>query len=446
MFNIKNSLKYIHLALSADLDMALKSDSKDPAYVTLLFIAFIFSFGALFLTEGNITHLMFLYLVMPLVFVPLKFRTINVRGIPLIIPEKFSLYNLFRNITLCRTPLFLAVMIYGINKAFLSYIYPEPNLGYLNIFFYYLLAPLLVFMITVVRLSVDAPNFYFNFFRFMGMITAFNAAINIYFYIKTLPSFAALSSTHMSAIFGAAIGHNPNLDCLVYVLYFIGIVVTLIHNFSRQELYLTVPSAVVLLTVILLEQSRATLLGAFISLTLLACLSSKTTKRFVFISLFLFLLVTIIYASLFLPEGVATYFLRGESYRSEVWLRYFHILMENPIVGFGDRTVRTITLSAGNDLHHAHSILLSSWLRGGLLGLGSMLYIAVFGVRSAFQFAKSYANFVPFCVFIVVAVDGVFNSELKVWQAGWEWAGYWLAIALAVGADAKLRNDTRGSV
>lgn len=47
----------------------------------------------------------------------------------------------------------------------------------------------------------------------------------------------------------------------------------------------------------------------------------------------------------------------------------------------------------------------------------------------------------PYCVFIVVVVDGIFNSELKVWQAGWEWAGYWLAIALVVGAEAKIRNS-----
>lgn len=427
--------------LSASLGSALKCDSKDPAYVTLLFTAFILSFSALFLTEGNTTHLMFLYLVTPLIFIPFKFKMVKIWSIPLIIPEKFCLYNLFRNVTLCRTPLFFAVFIYGVNKSFLSYLYPEPNLGYLHIFFYYLLAPLLVLMITIVRLCVDRPNFYFQFFRLIGVVAALNAAINIYLFIKNLPNFTALSSTHMSSSFGAAIGYNPNLDCLVYALYFIGLIVTLIQNFCLKDLCLTVPSTVILIIAILLEQSRATLLGVFISLSLFAALSTKSKKKAVIMSLFTLLLLTIVYSSLFLPKGLSTYFIRGESYRSEVWRRYFDVVMESPILGIGDRTVRAIFLSDGEKQLHAHSILLSSWLRGGLLGLLTMMYIAISGVRLSFKYAKSYTIFVPYCVFIVVVVDGIFNSELKVWQAGWEWAGYWLAIALVVGAEAKIRNS-----
>lgn len=429
------------------MEAALSSQTYDPTYVNLLLCVFIFSFSALFIAEGNIAHLLFIYLVMPVVFAPFKFKTAYIWRVPIAVPIKFSLYNLFRNVTLCRTPLFLAVLIYGINKAFLSYLYPEPNLGYLHIFFYYLLSPLLVFMISIIRLCVDMPNFYFKFFRLIGPVAALNSAINVYFFLKTLPTISTLFSHHMTgATYGAAVGNNPNLDCLVYILYFTGLVVTLIHNFSRNDIYLTIPAAGILLATILLEQSRATLLGALISLSLFAYLSPKTIQKGVIVTLFFLLLLTIMYSSFALSNGFASYFLRGESYRSEVWMRSFDVLMESPIIGIGDRTVRAIFLSNGEKQLHAHSILLSSWLRGGLLGLGSMLYIAIFGIRCAFLFAKTYNNFVPLCVFTVVAVDGIFNSELKVWQAGWEWAGYWLAIALVVGADTKIRNDARTSI
>lgn len=446
MLKINKNLRCLHLALRADLGAALKPDLLDSAYVKLLFFILIISFGTLFVTEGNVAHLMFIYLVTPVLFAPFKFKTVNIRGIQLIIPEKLSLYNLFRNVILCRTPLFLAVLIYGINKAFLSYLYPEANIGYLHIFFYYLLAPLLVLIIAIVRLCIDTPKFYYIFFSLMGPVAAINAAVNIYLYIKFLPNLAALSETHMSATFGAAIGHNPNLDCLIYATYLIGLLVTLIHNFTHKDYYFSIPAALILFLTILLEQSRSTLLGVLISLILLIYLAPGAKRKTIVSTLCVALMLILTYSFFFLPNGPATYFLRGQSSRSEVWLRYFDILMQNPILGFGDRTIREILLSDGERLFHAHSILLSSWLRGGLLGLGSMLYIAVFGIRRSFHFAKIYNNFVPFCVFIVVAVDGIFNSELKVWQAGWEWAGYWLAIALAVGADAKLRNDSRISV
>lgn len=443
MLKINNLLRYLHVVLSVDLDSALKSDSVDPAYVNLLFIVFIISFASLFLSEGYTAHLMFIYIVMPTAFLPLKFKFVNIRGLILIQPKNLSFYNVFRNTVLCRTPLFLAFLLYTTNKAFLSYLYPEPNLDYLYIFFYYLLAPLLILMITVTRLSVDIPNFYFKFFRIMGPIAAINVILNIYFYLKSFSNLSLILETHMTAVYGAAIGYNPNQDCLVYVLYFIGLAVTLIHNFSRNDFYFSAPSVVILLVGLLLEQSRSTLLGAFISLILLNLLSSKATRSGVILALLGLTLLTLIYSSIFLPNGLATYFLRGESHRFEVWKLWFNILLQDPIIGFGDRTIREIFISSGEKLLHAHSILLSSWLRGGLLGLGSMLYIAVFGIRCAFLYAKTYNNFVPFCVFVVVAVDGVFNSELKVWQAGWEWAGYWIAIALILGADAKLRNGLR---
>lgn len=440
---LKKFIKNIHLSLSKDLGEALDTSCRDNGYIKLIFTAQLTSVGTLFVTEDATAHLILIYILIPLLFLPLRFEEKALRGFRVPIPVKISFYNIFRNALLCRTPLFLAVAIYGSDKAFLSYLYPEPVLGYLHIFFYYLLAPLLAFMIATIRLTVDMPNFYFLFFRLAGPIVALNAAINIYLFTKKISGISQLGTLRLTSSFGSAMGYNANLDALIYAVFFIGLVITVISSRSKYDLALSIPTIIILFSAILLEQSRATSIGAIISFFYFAIFwKSKISLRVICgaISGLCFILV-FVYG--FLPDGLNTYLSQHDNLRPELWQKFFNLSKEHAFSGLGDRLIFAVPLSDGQLAPHPHSILLSSLLRGGLIGLLMMLFILLSGLLRAYQYAHKTHNAVPFCIFLSVTIAGLFDFDLKVWQAGWYLAGYWLAIALALGADAALRNKER---
>lgn len=446
MMPIRNHLNQLHLFLSRDVGMALNVSSGDDGYVKVLFVAQLASIGALFVTEGATAHLILIYILTPLLFLPVRFEEKPLAGFNIPLPRKFSFYNVFHNALLCRTPLFLVVTIYGADKAFSSYLYPEPILGYLHIFFYYLLAPLLVFMIATVRLAVDIPNFYFLFFRFMGPLVALNAAINIYHFIMGSLNLSSLADSRIGSSFGAAMGYNANLDSLIYAVFFVGLFVTVISKSSKYDLFINIPSLLILFFIILWEQSRGVSVAIIISL-LFYVVSLRSARDLKIIYAFLVgFIVFALFFFLFLKSGVSNYITRPDYLRLEIWLKFFNISLENTFIGLGDRFIFAVPLSDGQLAPHPHSILLSSLVRGGIIGLLSMLFIIGSGLLRSYQYAKCTQNAVPFCVFLTVAIAGIFDFDLKVWQAGWYLAGYWLAIALVLGADADLRNKDHTTI
>lgn len=446
---LQEKLNTIHLFLSRDLGDALKRESQDQSYVVILFLAELLAIGSLFITDGVIGHLILIYILIPILFLPARFSWINFGKIKLLLPVKFSFYNIFRNAILCRTLLFLVVFIYGADKAFLSYLYPEPVFGYLHIFFYYLLAPILAFIIATIRLVVDMPNFNFVFFCLTGPLAALNAVINMYTYyflIKKDPTLHFLGEARLTSRFGAAMGYNANLDALIYSVFLIGLFITVINYKSRFGLIVSLPTLFILFCAILWEQSRACSLAIICSLLFYAFIwRSLITRRAIYTATILLSFI-LIFIFNFLPHGIATYFLRADYFRPELWVKFFNLSKENLFIGYGDRFIFEVPLSNGVIITHAHSILLTSLVRGGIIGLLSMLFITIYGLRRSYCYAKHTENAVPLCVFITVMIAGFVDFELKVWQAGWYLAGYWLAIALVVGADAKIRNESRLSV
>lgn len=448
--NCKQQIRKIHLFLSKDLADSLQlppidsvSTLQDDAYVKILFCIQTACIASLFLTDGPIGHIILTYALLPFVFFPARFSWVKLGYVNLPLPIKFSFYNIFRNFILCRTPLFLSLFIYGADKAFLSYLHPEPVLGYLHIFFYYLLAPIISFTMSQIRLAVDYPHFYSSFFRVTGPFAAINASINLYNFLKNTPDLLSLGSHRLHSNFGAAMGYNPNLDALIYSVFFTGLLVTAINNPIKCDYLLSIPVVLILYCTVILEQNRSCLLAMTLTF---GWLFTWNRVRFAMSSLYitaiLFSLLALITIFL-LPSSPNSYLSRPDYLRPELWLKFYNISFYNKFLGLGDRYIFIVPLSNGEIAPHPHSVLLSSLVRGGLIGFLSMLFIIIFGCLRAYQYAKITKNSIPICVFVTVMIAGLFDFEIKVWQAGWYLAGYWLSIGLALGADSALRTETQ---
>lgn len=429
----------IHLSLSKDLEEAIFTKTPDKTYLIIIYTIYLISFGALFIANGQESHLLLIYALIPSVFLPIKFEQTDCKSYRIAKSIKFSFYNIFRNVILCRTPLFLALLILCLDKAFLSYLYPEPTRGYIHIFFYYLMLPLISFVIVTIRLSVDLPCFYYTFFWIMSPLCALNALINLFLFVSSYASLREVIDHRFFSQYGAAMGYNPNLDALIYAIFLVGLIVSIDKTNSKYQKFLNIFSLTVLFVSLLLTQSRASLLSAIFVLFMCGFKFNYLRElRFILI-LLVGIIIFIIFVLFVLPGGYSAYLSRIDRLRPELWLKFFYIIKENYFIGVGDRTTFTVLLSHGDIAPHPHNILLSALLRGGIIGLASMLFILIAGLYQTISYAKITHNLIPFSILLLVTIAGFFDFDLKIWQAGWYLATYWLAIAFALGADSGLR-------
>ena len=439
-----NSLKNIKFILKSHYQIqyirAQTQEAEDPSYLTLLFALYVFCFASLFFTPvlSDISHKLFIYLVIPLLLAPVEFGKINFGLISLLLPIKISLYNPLRNGLLCRSYLFAAVVIYGLNKATLSFLLPSPDFLYLKLWLITWLIPLLFFICATIRLCVDAPNFYFNLFRWLGPTAAVNALVNVYFYLTKISGLSAIPETRLDTVLGAAFGQVSTMDSLTYALFLTGSAIALFKNFSKLNAWLLAPTLVILSLTLIIEQSRGTFLATLISLSVFSILSTKFVRR---LALLLAILLIGVFASI--PKIRDHALSRGDNHRFEVWSRFYELMKQNLIFGYGDRTAVTVVLSDEEKIFQGHNIFLNAQLRGGLIGLTSLLFIFIYGLSRSYKFYKIFDNPTPLCLLMIVTIAGQVDFDIVIWQFGWEWATFWFALSLALGADQSIRVKSR---
>lgn len=448
---MKIFLTRTHLWLSSELKQAIFDTEKDTNYLHCLFIVYILCLSTLFFTERDPTdwnydpaHKLYIYLLMPLTFIPFRFSSHSFFGISIPLPTKFSFYNIFRNFFLCRTPFFACLLVFTISQAAVTYSL-DPHPLHFYIFFYYFLAPLLIFIMTSIRLCVDFPDFYHNFYRWTASIIAISAGINLYLYLIILPDFASIGTTRLGAIYGFPFGNNPNVDGIIYTNFLIGALLTLLHDYSRHNLFMLLLAIILLAITVLLEQTRGELLGLFVAFIALISLNFRKKRLSSIYPLLFGVANLILFTELFIPGGIITYFKRADSYRFLVWQKAFKYVESAPIFGHGIKNNLFISIP-GETLMHAHSILLGAQIRSGIIGSISLMAIYILGVFQSYRYASRSNNPIPLCVFIVFAISGLFDHELKIGQAGWEWVAFWIPISFAIGADAIMREEERKEI
>lgn len=131
---------------------------------------------------------------------------------------------------------------------------------------------------------------------------------------------------------------------------------------------------------------------------------------------------------------------RGASLRSDIWLEYLGWAWEQPLVGQGlIASVHRPVL--GIEFHHAHNILISAWVRGGILGLAGMAMMLGGGIYWGWRYGRRTGNGVYLAAILAIAVAGMFDYELLPAITDWMWVAFWLPIGLGAGAEIALRAD-----
>jgi len=143
------------------------------------------------------------------------------------------------------------------------------------------------------------------------------------------------------------------------------------------------------------------------------------------------------------PPALDAILARGGSYRVATWLRYLAFAAENPLVGTG-LTRRLWLAVEGVEVHHAHNMLISALVRGGLIGLAGMALMLFGGLYQAWRHAAQSGHAAIFGMMAALAVASVFDYDLVLTPTDWMWLTFWMPVGLAAGAELAARRGASG--
>jgi O-antigen ligase len=196
----------------------------------------------------------------------------------------------------------------------------------------------------------------------------------------------------------------------------------------------------VLATGMILTQSRAVVAGVLVSVALMAVLTFGATRRIGLVlaagtgALVLAAAVVALLMARYYPTELVFFFDRGASYRLDAWREVLRMNSERWFgLGILEPSNVTVVAKDGTDmmLDHPHSIFVSAYFYGGLVGLtlvaGLVAQVCWVIITSARSFSRSAIASLGLFGFVVLLVDGNRLTD----KIGILWFIFWIPIALA---------------
>lgn len=303
------------------------------------------------------------------------------------------------------------------------------------------LIPLLFYLIVINRLVVDMKKFVYLFFCNLVFFAALNALFNIFYFMTFINNISDIFAVRLNfESIGNGTGYIATTYSLTYAIFCMAAIIIVGETrFLAIKLFYSYFS-VILFVALVLTQGRGAILAFLISsLLYVAEKKSVLVTRYamytaiLIISTFCFLIYYLHLAGRLSDDG----------YRIGLWLQSIHIASKNILFGFGETDFFVpIDGLPGSTLYHGHNILLNALLRGGIVGFLSMSIIIVMGLYKSYVYKKTYEECLPFYIFLILVISGIFDYDIVVRTKGWEWISFWLLLGLIAGTASKLEFNT----
>jgi O-antigen ligase len=199
------------------------------------------------------------------------------------------------------------------------------------------------------------------------VIAAVSAAVNLAFFFQQDMHLGTIASHRLIAFIGVPHYEVSTSVSTTYAVYFVAAFCGVISaQRSTWRRILLALAAAVLLVGLLATQGRSGYIAALVGVI---AVSGSLSRRNGLIAIGF--AAACVLAALYPPFLDALLF-RGSGYRGGIWLSFLHLAADRPIFGWG--VVATINRWVeGHVFFHAHSLILSAEVRGGLLGLVSLV-------------------------------------------------------------------------
>ena len=303
---------------------------------------------------------------------------------------------------------------------------------------------ILAFLLATGSLVAAFPSYTRWLFLTVGTAAAASAAINIGLYFAYLAPahIRSITQLRLMASFGMPEYSNSTNISATYAAFFAGVAGTMLcSRLTRLQLAVLAVDAVILFSAVVLTQARSAWLAVLASLVVLALIAPRRI-RWTGIGVLVGLAVVV----LAVPALRETLLARGDSYRLEIWRRFFEFTWGRPLLGFGSFSEIGITLRHERFIDQAHNLVLSAWFRGGIASALAMVWILVGGLYWSRRFWSLTGDAVPLAMMTATFTAGMFDYQLVLTYPTWPWLTFWLPFGLAIGAEMRCRYCSRNPV
>ena len=140
-------------------------------------------------------------------------------------------------------------------------------------------------------------------------------------------------------------------------------------------------------------------------------------------------------AFLLIPKIGKSAIQRGDNFRLEVWNKFWILMQDRFLMGYGERIEFKIFLSNGESVGHAHNLIFSALVRGGFLAAISLFGVFALIMKYNFLYAKLYHNHLPLCLALTIGIAGLVDFDLIVFLADWQWVSFWFIFGISINAE-----------
>ncbi len=287
---------------------------------------------------------------------------------------------------------------------------------------------LITFILGIALMSSQFPSF-LKWLLVIGILSATISSIYSMILHMTLPDYQPLIDKRLYSL-GRL--HNPVIASLSY-----GMAVTLCANFLLMHVgrirILWAACLALLLFAILLTETRSVWFGLMVSLPVALFLqeniSIKRKMTILFAGYGIMLLVMWSTWSMGYWEEM---FHRGTSYRPEIWLTTIQNTLGSHLF-FGNGIVTSSELIiSGYDFQHPHSIYISTFFYGGLIGLGLLVLLIATCFWQVLKVRLSPLAILAVSSLSYSAVVFLFDGDRLLTKVDFMWIAFWLPIALCL--------------
>lgn len=223
---------------------------------------------------------------------------------------------------------------------------------------------------------------------------------------------------------------NPNALGGMFAICF---AVVLGHGMSRRisdrERAVTLIGSLLPLTIVLMTQSRGAMLGCVAG----GVIASLALPPKISLAAYAIAGMAVAVIALAFPSWVHLLFVRQDSFRLSLWAHYLELSRAKPWLGYGLDYDVSYQLGSGTTIYTPHNILIAALVRGGLLGLVSLVVALAAALAAAISAARRQW-WLPLIVLVTALGLSSVDHELLPSTFSFYWYLFWLPLGLAAGA------------
>lgn len=234
---------------------------------------------------------------------------------------------------------------------------------------------------------------------------------------------------------------NEVVAALIFGVVLVLLADALVREESRPWRLLTLPVGALLAIAVVLSDSRNAWASVLVGLGVFACahLIRDRTRFLVTVSSML-LVFGAAFAALLINDSTRAFLLpRGLSYRPEIWESTITRVLEGNIwFGRGILTDDNLTLR-GVEFLHPHSMYVSVFAQGGLVGLALWLGLIVVVLRTLLRHYEDFDAKLAIAILAIALPAYCLDGHELLDKVGWNWYLFWFPAAIALGLGWRAR-------